>query len=106
MSPEFSRPLAMASRRFDLVAINIRDPREMDIGTATMVRLWDQEQGTERLIDLGARGARDRFKTYIHTRDDQLEELFRRSGIDAIDIDTEQDYTKPLSLFFRARKRL
>lgn len=106
ISPEFDRPLAMASRRFDLVAINIRDPREMDIGTATMVRLWDQEHGTERLIDLGGRSARDRFKNYIRTRDDQLQQLFRSSGVDTIDIDTEQDYTKPLSLFFRARKRL
>lgn len=107
MSPEFSQPMALASRKFDMVALNIRDLREEELTGAGMFRLWDQERGIERVVDLGGRDARSRFADYTRRRDEQLKSLFNRYGVDCVDIDTQSDYIKPLSLFFRSRaKRL
>lgn len=107
ISPDFSRPLGLAARKFDLVALNIRDEREEELGGSGMIRLWDQERGVERLVDLGGRDARERFAAYVNRRDEELNSLFNRYGIDRVNIDTQKDYVLPLSLFFRARaKRL
>lgn len=107
MSPEFTRPMAMAARKFDLVALKINDKREGELAPGGLFRMWDQEEGVERVVDLSGRKARERFAGYVRQREEQLDVLFKRHGVDYVDIDTETDYIKPLSVFFRSRaKRL
>jgi uncharacterized protein (DUF58 family) len=105
IGPDFSQELALAARKFDLVALKIRDPREEIIDRARLVRLWDQETGREMLIDCSNRRAVERFAAGIKRRDEQLKELFNRCGLDSVDIDTHSDYIRPLEKFFRARSR-
>lgn len=105
LSPDFSRPLAMAARKHDVVAIWISDPREEQIEMSGLVRVWDQEARIERVVDLGSRAARERFRAYAQKRNDETSAIFRRHGIDSIRIESGQDYVVPLSVFFRARAR-
>jgi uncharacterized protein (DUF58 family) len=105
ISPDFSKPLGLAARKFDLVAINVRDRREQDLVGTGLIRLWDQERGVERTIDLSSRRARKRFASRIERVDEELDGLFNRYGVDRVDIDTQKDYILPLSLFFRARAK-
>jgi uncharacterized protein (DUF58 family) len=107
ISPDFSRSMGLAAKKFDLVALNIRDAREERLTGSGMMRLWDQEGGVERVIDARSRAARERFATHVGRRDQELRTVFNRHGVDCVDIYTQMDYVKPLSLFFRARaKRL
>jgi uncharacterized protein (DUF58 family) len=105
IAPDFSRELALAARKFDLVALKIRDPREEQIGGARLVRLWDQELGGEIMIDCSNRRAVERFAARIKERDDALAALLTRNGVDSVDIDTHADYIRPLERFFRARSK-
>lgn len=105
VSPDFSKPLAAAANRFDLIAVKIGDTRERDLGRGGLVRLWDQERGTDRLVDLGSKKAVGRYRRMMQEADGTLRKLLRRHGVDAIDIDTNEDYVKPLNVFFRARAR-
>ena len=105
VSPDFYRPLAMAARKFDLVALRIGDRREEVLGARGLMRVWDQEGGEERVIDLGRRGAQEKFSEYVRRRDEELESVFHRCGVDYVDIDTGSDYIMPLSRFFRARAK-
>jgi len=106
-SPDFSRPMAMAARKFDLVALKIADPREEQLAGSGLLRVWDQELGVERVVDLGRRGAKEAFARHVAEQDEALSALFRRYGVDSVDIDTNSDYIRPLSVFFRSRaKRL
>lgn len=105
LSPDFSAPLAVAARKHDLVAIRVEDKRERDPGGAGLARLWDQEKGIEKVVDLGSRAARERLARLLRQRDEDLAAVFRRNGVDWIDIESGSDYVRPLSLFFRARAR-
>ncbi len=105
IAPDFSRPLGLAARKFDLVALNIRDRREQELVGSGMIRLWDQEKGGERLIDLGGRDAQKKFAASVRCHDEELRNLFNRYGVDNVDIDTQRDYVLPLSLFFRSRAK-
>lgn len=105
VSPDFHRPLAMAARKFDLVALRIGDRREKTLEGSGLLRVWDQEAGEERIVDLGRRDAQERFAANVRRRDEELESMFRRCGVDYVDIDTGSDYVMPLSRFFRARAK-
>ena len=105
ISDDFSRPLAMAASKFDLVAIKIGDRRETDLAGARMVRLWDQERGIERVVDLTSRQAQDRYRRLLADRDNERDKLFRRYAVDTINIDTGADFIQPLSVFFRTRAK-
>jgi uncharacterized protein (DUF58 family) len=105
LSPDFSRPLAMAARKHDVVAIWLTDPREAQLEGAGLVRVWDQEARMERVIDLSTRAARDRFAAHAQRRHEETAALFRRHGVDCVHIETGRDYIVPLSVFFRARAR-
>jgi uncharacterized protein (DUF58 family) len=105
ISEDFTKPLSAAASRFDVVAIKIRDEREGDLGRGRLVRLWDQETGEGRIIDLGSKRSRERFSRLLTETDQRLKKTFKRHGVDSIDIDCDEDYAKPLSVFFRARAR-
>jgi hypothetical protein len=70
-----------------------------------LVRMWDQEARIERVIDLGSRAARERFRNYTERRNQETAAVFRRHGIDCVRIETGTDYIVPLSVFFKARAR-
>jgi uncharacterized protein (DUF58 family) len=105
ISDSFERSLGMAAKKHDLIAIKITDPREKQVQASGLMRLWDQERGVETLIDLGNRRNRERFEAIVAEEESALQELFRRHGVDSIEIDTTRDYAKPLAMFFRARAR-
>jgi uncharacterized protein (DUF58 family) len=105
LANDFSSPLAVAANKHDLVAVRITDRRERVPGAGGLVRLWDQERGVETLVDLSNGRALERYHRLLATRDAELERIFKRHNVDWIDIDTEMDYVKPLSLFFRARAK-
>jgi len=105
LSPDFSRPLAMAARKHDVVAIWLSDPREEELHGSGLMRVWDQEERVERVIDVGSRAARERFRSYVERRNQETAAVFRRHGIDCVRIDTSQEYIVPLSLFFKSRAK-
>ncbi len=105
LSPDFSKPLAMAARKHDLVAVWLTDPREEHLDVSGLVRVWDQEGRMERVIDLGSRAKRERFESYARRRNEETAALFRRHGIDCVRIETGRDYIVPLSVFFKARAK-
>jgi uncharacterized protein (DUF58 family) len=104
LAPDFSRPLAMAARKFDLVALKVGDPRERLLEGSGLVRVWDQEEGIERVVDLSG-DAGERFARHARERDHALDGLLRRHGVDRVDVETGTDYILPLARFFRARAR-
>ena len=105
LSPDFSRPLAMAARKHDLVAVWITDPREERLAGGGLVRVWDQEGQVERVIDVSSARARERFAEHARRREGELKSLFRKNGVDVVRVEAGQDYIVPLSLFFKSRSK-
>src|SRR5277367_1291355 len=55
------RALSQAARRHDLVAVNIRDPREQALPDVGVAVLQDAETGEVMQVDTGRRRTRERF---------------------------------------------
>jgi uncharacterized protein (DUF58 family) len=105
LSPDYSRPLRVANRRHDLVAITFADPREEELPALGLVHLVDAETGAQRLVDTSDPAVRKAFRDTRKRFRDERARLFRKYRVDSIDVSTDRSYVEPLIAFFRRRER-
>jgi uncharacterized protein (DUF58 family) len=101
----YERALSVANRRYDLIAIDITDPREGEIPAVGVLELEDAETGERVAVDTGDRRFRSRLEREFRTRREKMERTFRRLGVDSIRVSTDRPYVEPLERFFRMRAR-
>jgi uncharacterized protein (DUF58 family) len=104
-APDFRKPLSVAARRHDLVAIPIIDPREMELPDIGRVVLEDAETGERLVVNTSDRKARVRFAEFMASQHEDLPSTFARHGVDTITLRTDSDYVPALRRFFRNRER-
>jgi uncharacterized protein (DUF58 family) len=102
----YERPLRIANRTHDLVALAVDDPREREMPDVGLVALEDAETGEVRVVDTGSAALRRRFREAAVERLENRRQMFRRLSIDAVDLGTEEPYDVPLVRFFERRARL
>jgi uncharacterized protein (DUF58 family) len=95
-------PLAGLSRRHDLVAVVVEDPRERALVSAGGVRLADPE-GAGRLLLGTRRRRRVLYAAAAEARREMLARRLRAEGADLIWLETNGDPLRALARFFRAR---
>ena len=105
LTPDFSRQLAVTSRRHDLIAIPIVDPREEALPDVGRLTLEDAETGEQIEINTSDRATRLGYLKAVDQRTAERMRDFRRKRIDAISLKTDQDYLPALRSFFRTRER-
>jgi uncharacterized protein (DUF58 family) len=103
MSKEFDRPLKIASKKHDLVALRIHDTREDTLPNVGLVPMQDAETEKMLFADTSSKKVRDNFAKNRTKATEKLRKLFPASGVDLIDITTGTDYVKPLINFFKTR---
>src|SRR5207247_1484410 len=104
-APDFSRALAVSGRRHDFVAIHIHDEREQVLPNVGIITLEDAETGEQIEINTADRGTRTRFSDLADEKADELSRTLRRNNIDAITLQTSEDYLPALRSFFKLRER-
>ena len=102
---DYEKALRVANRRHDLIAIALEDPREYDLPAIGIVELEDAETGEGIMVDFGDAAVRDAFQKLTQKERDDREVLFRRMGLDAVNISTQGAYHEPLMQFFRMRAK-
>jgi uncharacterized protein (DUF58 family) len=103
ISNEFDRPLKIASKKHDLVALRIHDRREDTLPNIGLVPMEDAETEKMLFVDTSSKKVRDKFAKNRAQATAKLHKLFPASGVDLIDITTGTDYVKPLINFFKTR---
>src|SRR5688572_20062706 len=80
--------IKIANKKHDLVALRIIDKTELELPDVGMVKLKDNETGSIRWIDTSDSGFRKQFIVNQLKFEDDLKDIFNRSGIDATKIYT------------------
>lgn len=102
---DFRKKLQVAGKRHDLVALSLRDPREEQLPAVGLVELRDAETDDSVTVDTFDRTVRDSFAKKAKERLESLQQLFRSTAVDHVEIRCDQDYMLPLVKFFRMRER-
>ena len=101
----YETALRHLSRRHDLIAVSLTDPREWRLPDVGFINLQDAETGEQVLVDSGHRGVREFYAAEQEAAVERRGVLFRKTGVDEIAIDATKAYVDPLIHFFRARMK-
>ena len=104
-TPGWERPLAQLSRRHEVLAVRLVDPRERELPEIGMVVMNDAETGEHLWVDTSDRRFRGRFAEAVRRREERLGLAFRRAAVDALELSTEEDLVRSI-IRFAAMRRL
>ncbi len=102
---DYKKPLSIAGKRHDIVAISITDPRETELPDIGIINLEDPETGRDFLLDTSSAAVRKDYSVNSFKMLDERQQLFRSTRIDHMDIRTDVPYARELYKFFRMRER-
>ena len=100
-----SDALRLANRKHDLIVLQANDPGERVLPDAGLVRFLDPETGETKWIDTSSRRARQALSDWWGTLHSELAGIFKRSGVDFVTLNTNEDYVTPLMQLFKKRGR-
>lgn len=101
----YERPLSIANKKHDIIAITVTDPRESVLPDVGIVRLRDAETGEDFAVDTSRAGVRRQYETENRRRVEERNKLLSSMRVDRIDVSTGVPYMKELIEFFRMRER-
>jgi uncharacterized protein (DUF58 family) len=104
-APGWERPLALLSRRHDLVAVPIEDPAEIELPNAGPLRFEDPETGQQLWVDTSDKGVRRRYHEAAQKRRAEIQAILRRHRVDTLWLSTAEPIAAPLLRFASLRKR-
>src|SRR5262245_25769308 len=99
MARGYEPALKRAVRKHDLIGIVIGDPREQELPRVGLVEVQDAETGEAVVIDTSDRRLQDAFRARVAARREERVRLFRKLGMDFIDLSTDRPYDIPLVRF-------
>jgi uncharacterized protein (DUF58 family) len=102
-SHDFSRPLSIAARKHDLIAVQVYDRRDASLPDVGMMRVVDLETGADRWIDTSNKKVRRAYDRWWYDRQQAMTEAMQRSRVDIASVSTDEDYVKSLMALFRMR---
>lgn len=103
--PGWERALTLLSRRHEVIAIRLWDPREMELPDIGPILMEDAETGEQLYVDTHDKGFRQRFREAALRREAALNDVFRRAGVDQLSLSTEDDLTRAIVRFATLRKQ-
>ena len=107
LTEDYEKALQITNKKHDVIAIDIIDPREVELPNIGFIELEDAETGETVLVDTSNAQVRSGFFSRSESNRLQREKFFKSIGVDNINIYTDQSYIKPITRFFRMRaKRL
>jgi uncharacterized protein (DUF58 family) len=101
----FLRQLRLGSKRHDIIALSVLDPREEQLPAVGLIELRDAETGERTIVDTFDRRVREQFAAAARSRLDALRRLCRSAVIDHVEVRCDADYMLPLIKFFTMRER-
>jgi uncharacterized protein (DUF58 family) len=104
-APGWERALQQLTVKHEVVAIRLYDRRERELPDVGPMLMDDAETGEQLYIDTHNRTFRRRFQEASQRREAELAAAFRRAGVDAIDLSTDEDLLAAIVRMAARRKR-
>ena len=105
LPPELQTALRIANRKHDVVAVQITDRYELELPALGRLILEDAETGEIVEINTGHTSSRDAFALRQEKQRQNLARQFRSSGVDTIQLRTDEPYSAALGKFFENREK-
>jgi uncharacterized protein (DUF58 family) len=102
LSDDWYKMLRLASQRYEVIGIMIRDPRDRELPNESgQYYLEDPYSGEKLLIDVKKYAAA--YKKYVENEEASIEKHFRATRSDLLRLSTDKDFYYPVVRFFKKR---
>ena len=101
----YRKELTITNKRHDVIAIDLNDPLEMNLSNVGLMALEDPETDEFIWIDTSNRDWQKAYQLRVQVMEADKSRIFKSASVDRISIGTGDDYTAPLTNFFRERSR-
>jgi uncharacterized protein (DUF58 family) len=101
---DWRRPLLQLAGRHDVVAVEIRDPREQELPNAGELWLVDPETGRQLRVDTRSAKLRSRFAAAAAAERSRVAHTLGSLGVRHVVLTTSGDWLRELSTFLRRAK--
>lgn len=104
-TPGWEGALHRLSRRHEVIAVRVVDPRERDLPDVGPLVMEDAETGEQLYVDTRDPAFRRRFREASDRREAELTAAFGRAGVEAVAISTEEDLVASIVRLAARRRR-
>jgi uncharacterized protein (DUF58 family) len=102
---DWRRPLLELAGRHEVVAVEIRDPREQELPNAGALWLVDPETGRQLRVDTRSERLRARFAAAAAAEREALARTLASAGVGHVVLTTSGDWLRALAVFLRRGPR-
>ncbi len=104
--PAWERSMRQLSARHQAMAVEIIDPREMDLPNVGRVSLVDPESGAVRQLNTGRRAVREAYSRAARLQRERTRRSLRRAGVAHLVLRTDSDWVADTARFALSHRRV
>lgn len=105
-APGWERPLRLLNQRHEVLAVQLWDPREVELPDVGAIWMQDSETGEQLYVDTHDPKFRARFAEAARKRAQALREAFKHAGVEPWSLSTEEDLIRAVVRYIGVRKQL
>ena len=102
---KFQDSLLLASKKHDIVALQVYDRRLAELPSVGLLKVCDAETGHEQYVDTFSKKVRDEHAKWWQEHVNYLDHVFNMSKVDYVRICAEDNYVSALKTLFAKRIR-
>lgn len=103
--PDWERPLRLINQHHELIAVRLWHPNELELPDIGPVIMEDSETAEQLYVDTHDPKLRARFRQAALQREAALNEAFKRAGVEALSMGTDEDMVRAIIRFARLRQQ-
>jgi uncharacterized protein (DUF58 family) len=105
-APAWEQPLRRLAARHQVLAVQIRDPREQELPDVGLLTLVDPETGRRREVPTASRKLRERYAEAARRQQASIETGLKRAGAAHLSLRTDRDWVADIVRHVYAQRRL
>ncbi|MDD5253553.1 MAG: DUF58 domain-containing protein [Candidatus Nanoarchaeia archaeon] len=104
MDPGWEEDLRLASQKYDLVFISVRDPRDYEMPDKSFQIVIENPKTGEQML-VSPASIKERYKEYTKQQEETFKGRLDSLGIDYLFLKTDESFVQPLIALFSRRKK-
>lgn len=100
---DYSKPISVASRKHDVIALQVYDPCMAHVPNVGLMKIVDAETGHEQYIDTSSEKVRSHQQKWWALQQAKLIDICHKSKVDLASVATNSDYVRSLMNLFAQR---
>jgi uncharacterized protein (DUF58 family) len=99
-------PLRRLAMRHQVLAVEVTDPRELELPDVGLITLVDPESGRRREVSTASRRLRARYAAAAALQRRAVRDALRRAGVGHLSLRTDRDWVADIVRYVHAQRRL